>query len=166
MQILRSLIEFLKRCLELKRILLISPELLVALFIWLARERYPGWFAAVAAAFRTKDQLPAYIGYLPFALVIGNYFLGQQLLHPGSSDGNKTLYQWPLYWALEVRVYISIAVSTLCAGASLLFYVNYPPLDDPSSGVLILASVVVSTTSVATLFLAKTQLRRLLTLYK
>lgn len=154
-----------RRLVDLKRFVLISPELVCALLVALLHQRYPDWFEIIAISLREAEGLPGYIGALPFALVIGSYTLGTSILRPGSEEENKVIYEWPLYWAVETRVYASMLVCALGCVASILFYINPAEWSDSASGAILVGGVIISFITVATLLIGKMTLRKILTLH-
>jgi hypothetical protein len=157
---------YLRRALEVKRFVLISPELLLVLLVVLAYRIYPEWFEAIATPLREDKGLPSFIGGLPFALVIASYKLGMAILRPGDEEENKILYEWPLYWAVESRVYGSIIACVLCCVASVLFYLNPANWSTSASGALLVGSILIASITVFTLLIGKMKLRKLMTLYR
>lgn len=153
------------KLLDIKRLLLISPELLCTLIVLFLLQWFPVWFETLAESARASQGLPSYIGAIPFILVGVSYKLGMAILRPGDEKENKVLYQWPLYWALEARVYGSIVICGLATVATVLFYLNPFYWSDTVSGAVLLASTSVSVVTVLLLVLAKMAIRKLLTLY-
>ncbi|MDC1075304.1 MAG: hypothetical protein VYC49_07595 [Pseudomonadota bacterium] len=155
----------LSKLLDLKRLLLVSPEALCLLIVILFFQRYPGLFEVIAIAVKHSKGLPSFLGGLPLFLVGISYQLGMGILRPGDEDENKVLYEWPYYWAIEFRVYGSIAICALATCATALFYLN--PLDWPPEflGAIFVGAMLVPVVTVVPLLLAKMAIRKILTLH-
>ncbi|WP_410306147.1 hypothetical protein [Alloalcanivorax sp. C16-1] len=155
----------LSKALDLKRLLLVSPEVLCILVVILFFQRYPALFEGIAITVKHSRGLPSFLGGLPLLLVGISYQLGMGVLRPGDEVENKVLYEWPYYWALEFRVYGSIAICALATCATALFYLN--PLDWPLEvlGATFVCAMLVPVVTVVPLLLAKMTIRKILTLH-
>lgn len=156
----------LSKLLDLKRLLLVSPEFLCVLAIALLAHRNPGFFETVALSVRSAKGLPSFLGGLPLVLVGVSYKLGTDVLRPGDEEENKVLYQWPQYWALEFRVAVSLVLCGVATGVMALFYLN--PLDwsPATSGAMFVGAMLVPVMTVIPLAAAKMAIRKILTLYR
>jgi hypothetical protein len=150
---------------NLTRLALISPELLIALMVYSTWRYYPDWYEEISRGLK-NNELPSYIGGLPFVLVVASYKLGMSILRPGDEDENEVLYRWSHYWALEWRVYGSMLICVFCCAAAILFYLNPNGFSDSVLGVILVSSVVISFVTVVTLLLAKQTLRKIMTLFR
>lgn len=94
------------------RFIVISPETLSALFVFLVAYFWPesieffAKFVSVAEA----STASVVIG-VPLAMLIGSYTLGFDVLNP--SEHKRTLKQWPGYWMIRNRVVFSWVVGTM-----------------------------------------------------
>lgn len=156
----------LSKLIDVKRVLLISPELLCILFIILLLQYQPDWFSEISSSLNSSQGLPRFIGGLPAILVGVSYKLGMDILRPGDEDENKVLYEWPLYWALEIRVYSSLIICGVSTAAAVLVYLNPLRWSPEILGALLIGALLVSVITVLPLVLAKMTIRKILTLYR
>lgn len=154
------------RIMDLKRFMLISPELLLVLVVYWFYQHYPEWFSAISVALRENKGLPSFIGGIPFALVVASYKLGMEVLKPGNEEENELFCKWPLYWAVEARVYGSLIASAVCCVAAALFYLNPNGWKDESSGALLVGALVVSSTTVFTLLIGKLSVQKIFFMHR
>lgn len=155
------------KILHIQRFILISPELFIGVIVLFTFVNWPEWFGVIANSIWKGSGLPSYIGALPFALVAASIKVGSSVLRPGSDeDENKIMYEWPLYWAIEARVYGSIIICGLCCVAVAIFYLN--PMDWPANamGAILVGSLSISVATAFLLLLAKMTLRKILTLHR
>lgn len=155
-----------RKLLDFKRLLLISPELLCILAVLLLLQWYPGWFETLSVSVMTSEGLPGFIGAIPFILVGVSYRLGMAILRPGDEEENKVLYEWPLYWALETRVYSSLVICGLATAATALFYLNPFYWGDTTAGAILLGATCISVITVIPLVVGKMTIRKILTLHR
>lgn len=157
---------FLRKIIDVKRLILISPELLTGILVYLIYSEYPTLFGNLAASLEQTNSLPTLIGAIELGTVIGSYKIGMKILRPGKENENKVLYSWPMYWALEVRVYWAMLLCALCCGVTLFAYLNPVRLAAPAQGVLMVGAILISVVAVGSLVLAQGAIRKLLTLHK
>lgn len=155
-----------RKVVEVKRLFLISPEVLCVLIVLLSVQWFPLWFHTLSESVRASQGLPGYIGAVPLMLTGFSYKLGMAILRPGDEEENKVLYEWPLYWALEARVYSSIAICGLAAVGMALFYLNPFYWSDAASGAVLVGSVSVSVITVIPLIFGKMAIRKIVTLHR
>lgn len=150
---------------HIKRLVLVSPEILSAGAFVVAYLYQPHWFEAASAKLESAEGLSGFAGALPLTLIPASWALGVSVLRPGDESENRILYEWPMYWALEVRVYGAVAVSVIGFCLYWLAYVNPFSWAPAESALISIIALAVPAVSVATLALAKMQVRKLLTLY-
>lgn len=154
------------RILDIKRMVLISPEFLVCILVLCLFYDNPYFFEKVAVVIKGDSNVPDVVSALPFSFVAVSYHLGMGVIRPGDEEENKTLYEWPYYWMLEHRFYGSLVICILCSLAVIWFYVNPMESDDAVLGMILVASISISATTVSLLAIAKITLRKLMTLYR
>ncbi len=154
-----------QKILDVKRFVIISPEILVGLSVFLLFKNFPEFFESIASSINERSDLPSYIGAIPFLLVIASYQVGMKILRPGKNEENKVFYEWPLYWAVEARVYSSIIICIICCISAVLFYINPMNLNSPQLGALLIGSISISVVTVSILVLAKLTLQKIFTLH-
>jgi len=146
-------------------LVVISPEVLATGLLVVAYLYHPDWFEAASAKWKSIKGLSSFAGALPLSLIPASWKLGVSVLRPGEEDENRILYEWPTYWALEVRVYGAVAVSAIGFCLYSLAYVNPFSWGTAESVLISIIAIVVPAISVGTLALAKMQVRKILTLY-
>lgn len=156
----------LSKLLDLKRLLLVSPELLCLLVVVLLLQQNADLFETIATSVRSSKGLPSFLGGLPVVLVGVSYKLGMDVLRPGDEEENKVLYQWPRYWALEYRVYGSLGICGVATGAMALFYLNPLGWSPAISGAVFVGAMLVPVVAVIPLVGAKMVIRKILTLHR
>lgn len=153
--------------LQIKRFILVSPEFLIGVIVFFAYVNWPEWFGVIANSIWKSSGLPSFIGALPFALVGASIKLGSSILRPGrDEEENRIMYEWPLYWAIEARVYGSIIICGLCCVAAAIFYLNPMDWSANTMGAILVGSLSVSVATAFLLLLAKMTLRKILTLHR
>lgn len=156
----------LDKTLETKRLLLISPELLAILVITALLLKYPRFFESISLSTWGADGIPSLIVGLPFVLTGVAYKIGKTILRPGvDEEENKKLYEWPLYWALELRVYSSMLICAACAVAATIFYLK--PFDWGAStyGAIFLGSLSISLIATFPIILGSMTIRKIMTMH-
>lgn len=156
----------LSKLIDLKRLLLVSPDLLCMLAITLLLQRNPDLFAKIASSALGSKGLPSYLGGLPLILVGVSYKLGMSVLRPGDEEENRVLYEWPQYWALEFRVYTSLVICGAATMVMALFYLNPFEWAPETSGAMFVGAMLVPVIAVIPLALAKMTIRKIVTLYR
>lgn len=151
-----------RRAFECLRVILVSPEIAVALLVLLLAIRYPETLVALSRLLRSPqlDASTLVLLGIPSSLVIGTYSLGIRVLRPGA--GRNVLIQWPDYWQLRVRVFVAFgyAVAGLVGWIAGWYCVQ---LEMPIFGVaLALGSVLVAAISFASVAIARIMVREVL----
>ncbi len=154
------------KVLDINRIALISPELALMLLVYYFQQTNPEWFSRVSISLKSSSGLPEFVGALPFVFVVASYKLGNYILRPSDEEENKILYEWPLYWALEYRVYAAMIICVAGCLAAIYFYVNPSNLSESASGALIVGGTGIPFITIVTLVLAKLTIRKILTMYR
>ena len=147
------------RILDLIRAVLISPEVLVGLipFLLLAYWPEPAVFLTEQIAGDLKWGFGAVMAPITFMAVA--YQLGSDVLSPQGT--RRALLDWPDYPMLKGRVLLTLAtciVGALLAGVGLYMVARSKSV---FGSTLILAGVLASATSLATVALAKWKIREI-----
>jgi len=151
---------------DLKRLVFISPELLVGVLVFYFFNEHPEVFENITAKIKEDSNIPDIVSALPFSFVAVSYQLGMGVIRPGDEEENKVLYEWPYYWMLEHRFYGSLTICILCSISVIFFYLNPTKLDDTALGGILTAAISISATTVFLLAIARLTLRKILTLYR
>ncbi len=151
---------------DLKRLVLISPEFLIGTLVFYFFNEYPQVFANITTKIKETSNIPDIVVALPFSFVAVSYHLGMGVIRPGDEEENKILYEWRYYWTLEHRFYGSLIVCILCSLSVILFYFNPINLGDAVLGGILVAAISISATTVFLLAIARVTLRKILTLYR
>jgi hypothetical protein len=154
------------KILDLKRLVLISPEFFIGALVFYFFKESPDFFANIAININGDSNVPDIIGALPFSFVAVSYHLGMGVIRPGDEEENKILYEWPYYWMLEHRFYGSLIICILCSLSVIWFYLNPTNLGDAALGGLLVAAISISATTIFLLAIARVTLRKILTLYR
>ena len=151
---------------DLKRLVVISPEFLIGIFVYYIFRESPGFFEKIALNIKGDSNIPDLVSALPFTFVAVSYQLGMGVIRPGDEEENKILYEWPLYWMLEHRFYGSLIICILCSLAVIWFYINPTEMSDAALGAILIGATSISAVTVFLLAAAKITLRKILTLYR
>lgn len=154
------------KIMDFKRLVFVSPELLIGLLVFYIFKENPALFEEIALKIKGDSKVPDIVSALPLTFVALSYRLGMGVIRPGDEVENKTLYEWPHYWMLEYRFYGSLIICILCFIAVIWFYLDPFGLSDAALGAILVGSVLISGVTVFILAIAKITLRKILTLYR
>ncbi|WP_018868363.1 MULTISPECIES: hypothetical protein [unclassified Thioalkalivibrio] len=154
------------KIIDLKRLVLVSPELLMGVLVFYIFRESPELFEAITLSLKGGSNLYDIVSALPFAFVALSYKLGMGVIRPGDEEENKILYEWPRYWMLEYRFYGSLIICILCSIAVIGVYVNPTGLSDAAQGAILVGAISISGITVFLLATARIILRKILTLYR
>ncbi len=150
---------------DLKRLILISPEFLIGLLVFYLFNEYPEVFVNITTKVKEESNITDVVSALPFSFVAVSYHLGMGVIRPGDEEENKVLYEWPYYWMLEHRFYGSLVICILCSLSIIWLYINPTNLGDAALGGILVAAISISATTVFLLAIARVTLRKILTMY-
>lgn len=149
------------RLFDIIKMVVISPELLVALATILVHKTMES-VGTLAVSLLSSDQRwsVGIVVAVPITLLIACYKLGSDILSPQGK--RKILLEWPDYWRLKYRVVYSMVLCSITLILSIigfLFILNYK---SPAAAMLIIGAWVVAATTTAALALAKWNAREIL----
>lgn len=154
------------KIMDLKRLMLVSPELLIGILVFYVFREAPDLFENITQNIKGDSNIPDIVSALPFTFVALSYQLGMGVIRPGNEEENKILYEWPRYWRLEHRFYSSLIICILCSIAVIWFYLNPTGLSDAALGAILVGAILISAITVFSLAIARITLRKILTLYR
>ena len=154
------------KIMDLKRLVLVSPELLIGVLIFYLFRESPEFFEKITLSIKGDSKVSDMVSALPFAFVALSYKLGMGIIRPGDEEENKILYEWPRYWMLEHRFYGSLIICILCSIAVIGFYVDPTGLSDAALGAIFVGAISISGITIFLLATARIILRKILTLYR
>jgi len=150
-----------KRILEVFRIVIISPELVLLLAVICAASNWPMPFECLGKKFVSKEKLWEYIPIIPMALFVYTVGLCRQLQYP-VAGANRDLNDWDQYWALKYRIIAAMLWSFLSATFALAIWFFSSEIPLPVIGCIFIASLVLSLVVSFTCILAFFALREIL----
>ena len=99
---------------------------------------------------------------VPVALIVATYRLGDSALNPQSESAKRLLVNWPNYWMLKARVLTSFAFGLIsCVGVWIGWYLIVSARLGIGS-LICVASYAVAVTTVASMALARLEVRDIL----
>ncbi|QBG48156.1 hypothetical protein EGM51_12415 [Verrucomicrobia bacterium S94] len=149
-----------RKSLEILRILLVSPELLLlaliaCLFVWKDL-----WLVYVGANLLEHDDVTTWMPVLPISLCGSSIFLAFKMTEP--KDGsNKALYDWPDFWRLEYRRNIGIGWCSVSVLSVLVAWIFRDDLSLAWVGGLFLSAIGLAVISSSSLLFATFVLKRI-----
>ena len=150
-----------RRLLEIVRIILISPEVVVLLATVAALQYWPKFFIFVGDSFTKKEKLWEYIPVIPVGVLIYIIGLASQL-HTPEDKAKRELFDWDLFWMLKYRIIVMLLWALFAAVSSLVLWTCSTALDPKTVGAVFLASLVLAVMTAATGILALFILREIL----
>lgn len=150
-----------RRLLEIVRIILISPEVIVLLATVAALQYWPKLFIFIGDSFTEKEKLWEYIPVIPVGVFIYVIGLASQL-HTPEDKAKRELFDWDQFWALKYRIIVMLLWALLAAGSSLVLWTCSSAIDSKIVGAVFLASLVLAVMTAATGILALFGLREIL----
>lgn len=154
------------KIMDLKRLVLVSPEFLIGVLVFYIFRESPDFFEKIALNIKGDSNIPDIVSALPFTFVALSYQLGMGVIRPGDEEENKILYEWPHFWMLEHRFYGSLIICILCSIAVIWFYLDPTGLSDGALGAILVGAISISGNTVFLLAIARITLRKILTLYR
>lgn len=142
----------------------ISPEMLVALALYLAYVHFPGAYSYLGERLVSDPDVWKYLPTL--TLVLSGFAFQQSFkLRAPLSNGNKTLYQWPAYLYLVDRVYVCLVIAVLSAATAISLWVFGETMAPTNVAFIFLLGSMVSGITGLTMLLAHQKIIELLELY-
>jgi hypothetical protein len=151
-----------KRCAEIFRIVIVSPETVTLLIICMIMLYFPKPFEFIGEKFESSIKLWEYIPVIPIAVFAFAISLSFQL-HAPVNDANRELYDWDMYWALKYRIVALLVWTALSALCSMSIWLINTHLSRTIVGALFIGSLAVSFVAAATGILALFTLKEILT---
>ena len=97
-----------KRVLDILRIILISPELLWVLIIFVMYNFIGDSLSLLGNQFKTNSDIWKTLYILPFIFTGFAFKIAGRLRSPLQKEENKILYEWPQYHMITDRVLVSL----------------------------------------------------------
>lgn len=139
-----------KGVLEALRAIFVSFEFMALAVVVLAAEKVPEALVFAAKLVAPGTDYHAYVMGWPVACLSASIYYGQQILFPRDAE----IAKWPLFWALKLRVVVSIAWCALAALAALIALLLASEVPATISGGLVLSAVAVSVISATHILMA------------
>ena len=109
---------------DFARAFFVSPEMLLAVFFVFISTKFPDVSAFIGRAFNSNDNRWDMIAFVPLGFAAYSVNLTFKLRAPMDGNGNKVLYEWPKYYLVVNRCYVSIiwvvVTSLMAMGVALL----------------------------------------------
>jgi hypothetical protein len=147
------------RLTDFLRTFFISPEILVFLSAFALSMYWPE-----PAAFTTQQiALDLKWGFgaalVPICFLAASYRIGTDVLSP--QGARKALLDWPDYWMLKTRVILSMVFCGICFFSALVGFYIIAKDKSPAGATVLLASLLSSSASLATVALAAWKIREI-----
>ncbi len=151
-----------RRLLDIARLYLISPEVLVLALSYAVLVFYPKPLSLFGSEIVREGSVVQYIALLPIGLLGVSYGLLKDILRPVEGDKNRLLYEWPDYWRLKFRVFSALAFCLAASMVGLGFWVFKTSIAPCLLGAGFIAAIAVALVSTVTLALGYLRHREIL----
>jgi len=154
-----------KKILDTLRFVLISPEMLVAIIVFVILIYFPNISKFISTyIFNSQMQLNDYVKLLgiPITSVVLTYKFGESVLNPEDKINREKLKKWPNYWMLRNRIYFAIGISAFSAIGSFASWYIALGIDLLYGTALLLTFWSISLVSLSTVALAKLAIKDIL----
>ena len=151
--------------LDLIRLTLISPEIIVGLLVYFGLHEYIEFPKFISTYFFNENmQWQDYLKLfgVPIGILGLMYKYSDSILNPEDKENRQVLKQWPNYWMLKNRVYFSliIAIISFIGTIGSWYYAQNMNLIDGTVYILVFWSVLL--VSFITIALAKLSIKDIL----
>lgn len=139
--------------LEFLRVVFISGETLWLLTCSLSFWLLPNFVGILGNSMRTEEDVLQYATGLVLALCGYAAYLTWKVIAP-RDDSNSDLYEWPDYWRLKLRVFVSLAFSVMAFACIFFGWIFKQHFSDGVLGFLVAISIGVALIDVGCLLFA------------
>ncbi len=154
-----------RKLLDFIRFLIVSPEVIVGLAVYLLFVIKPDIFKFISAhLFIANMEWTDYAKLLGIPLTsLGlTYTFGESILNPQDRDNRKSLKEWPDYWMLKNRIYYSLVISIIALIGSLFSWYYALNVDFVDGTLCLMIFWSTSLVSLLTVSLAKLSIKDIL----
>jgi hypothetical protein len=148
--------------LETIRVIVISPEFLLLLSSVAIYIHWPAPFIDIGNQFKNNNEIWKFILTLPLAICGFSIQYAWKILFPKESGSNNSLLNWPNYWKLKLRVFVSVILCAICIFSAIFILIYSSVLTEKIVGTIFITAVTISTTVAFNQFLAAFKIRELL----
>jgi hypothetical protein len=141
--------------------ILISPEVLAIVATFAAFEFFGEPLQSLASRLKDRQEPIKWLSLLPVGLLINLVRDRSSLLFPKGAKA-QLFQEWPLYWMLPNRYFISVVMTLACAVTTVVFWVFAVDLSIASNLGIFIGAILVSVIASSTHFIATFTLRRIL----
>jgi hypothetical protein len=146
---------------NLLSVLLISPEILIVIAVFVLLSFFPEKFQSLGESIRSDAEIWKYLPGLTIVFASTAFNYSSKIRAPLEGTSNKSLYEWPHYDLLVHRVYVSLLFAVLAGVVGLWLWFFGQSLTASTVGAVFLASTLASGTTALTMLLAHQKLREL-----
>jgi hypothetical protein len=151
-----------KRAWNLLLAIIISPEIVVALIFVVIYTHMPWLIIALGARVSSSGGEPIkLLAWVPVAMLSFVVYEREKLLFPDTPN-NKHLQQWPGYYHLLDRYWITIIMCGVCIILTVFIWALSLPLSEPLYLTIFLAAITISIVACLCFLSATIQVRRIL----
>jgi hypothetical protein len=147
---------------ESLRIIFASYEALFLSIILASYFYYPAFFVGIGSSFQTNNEIWKFIPSIPLVVCGFSVQYAWKILMPLESGSNRILHEWPYYWKLKLRVFLSVILCAICVLSTVYIWFFSGTLSSLHVGAIFISSIVVALTVAFNQFLAAFKIRELM----
>lgn len=151
------------RVIDFFRYVFISPEIVWAGVIVIGFIYFNEYLLLLGKQFKSNSDMWKTLYILPFGFLIASFKATGKIRAPLDKEGNKILYEWPLYQKLTDRAVFSLILGVFCCSGVILLWVFSYKLSEEVLGGLYLIFMGIPGISAFILILSEQKLKELLT---
>jgi hypothetical protein len=151
-----------RKLVEILRVYIISPEMLVIALSFAAVLLYPEQVALWGMEVSREDSKLQYIALIPVALLGVAYTLSKDILKPLDGMTNRILYEWDNYWQLKYRTLAALFFCLSSAVSAIGLWVFKTRVPSELLGVGLTCTIMLALVSTVSLYLGYLRLREIL----
>jgi hypothetical protein len=147
---------------ESLRIIFASYEALFLSIILVIYFYYPAFFISIGSSFQANNEILKFIPSIPLVVCGFSAQYAWKILMPLESGSNRILHEWPNYWKLKFRVFLSVTLCAICVLSTVYIWFFIGTLSSLNAGAIYISSTVVALTVAFNQFLAAFKIRELI----
>ena len=133
-----------KRVIDIKRMIVISPELCVILLVILVNIYAEKHINTLGSLFKTNDEIWKFLPSLPILFSGITFKTSKKVRVPLDTGSNKALYEWPLYHMITDRILLSKAYCIICGTGAISIWLFCKQLPEYMIASIFLLSTLIS----------------------
>ena len=154
-----------RRLIDIKRMILISPELCVILLVVLLNIYAEKPINTLGSLFKTNDEIWKFLPSLPLLFSGIAFKTSSKVRAPLDTGSNKALYEWPLYHMVTDRILLSKIYCLVCGAGAISIWLFCKQLPEYIIASIFLLSTIISGVTALLMHDAAQKIREILELH-